>query len=663
MFISNNRKSQVTIFIIAGLVVISLVGIVIYFATATQQVSQGQTFRRTPVSFRDYIEICAEEIAIDAINNIGYQGGYMELPFFIRANDAAFISLGGRREFGVPSWYFRGDLRIPTISSMEIEISNHVEENINNCLSDFSGYSDYNVTERQPLSVNTVIARDSVSLDIDYPVDVIADRASQSEFYEDFNVDISVKLGKMHELARRIIYSEIRNMNFERELFNLMSMHPDIPITHQSFSPRQERWSLEDIRNEINLLIFYNLQRVRFKGTDYLPFDLPERDYERFSGYTALDAAEGRTPNNAPEDAYDFFNLFYDPNDLPENFNADRRMSFDDIKAIVRHHGIDYLSVNARPSSGGMLVTNFARFPVMNIPFPIQMGHFVYDVDLLLEINLLDEDAYRGRGFVFRFAMPVSIKSNAPSKESVAFNLESNPVFFDDPCNELQGDYIFDVVGLQGGMLNQPLRGAEISYDCIQFGCSLGQTRAESGTYRLSSGIPVGCSGGFINVQKDGYLPKRIQHLGNQENVRIHLDKLETFTVQVNTRPSFDLSQSRPVDHHHVVIGVLEPHDYDDFIAFEYVPGEPLPEIELLADNGLYDVQLFMIDYDGAIAGGYTGEFSYNYYHTAGRNRIVFSVAEYSPTPMPLRLPENQLKVMEYLDSEVYVDSIAPRFT
>ncbi len=539
---------------------------------------------------------------------------------------------------------------------MQKEISGFVEDNIHACLDDFSGYEDYNVTERQPLEAETIISNDAVFVELDYPVDVEAERADQTEFYEEFNINIPVKLGRMHELASRITHSEARNNNFERELFNLVAMHPDIPITHQSFSARQERWDLNEIEEEVNRLMFYNMHRVRFKGTDYSDFNLPEGDYERFSGYTALDSLEGNLPEDAPEDAYEYFNLFFDPNELPADYDYDPGMSFDEIRAIVNYHPDDYIAVNARPSSGGTLSTEMMRLPGLGIPFPIQLGHFTYDIDTMVEINLVDDEAFQGQGFIFRFALPVSIRSNEPDKTSESFTLESTPRQFEDPCDDIEGSYTIEVNDVHG-----PVHGAEVDFDCIQFGCSLGETRAEAGTFRLTTGLPTECSGGFISVHKEGYIPKMEQHTG-EEYMRMQLKKLETFTVQMNKRLSYDLSRQEPISSDHRVIGTLDPQNHDEVAGFEFVPGEEPPEIDLVVGESAYDVTLYLIDSEGSILGGYQGEFNYNYFDSAGRSRIMFSVVRPVPTPRPLTDPQNQIKVMEYIDEGEYADAAAPRF-
>ena len=656
------KKSQITIFLIAGLVIFATAFLTIYLTTSVTPDFDSRIVTRTPTSFSDYIDVCIEETASQGIMNLGFQGGYMELPSYIRRDDDAFISFGSRREFGIPLWHYKGDNRIPDINDMEKELSAYVEDNVHACLDDFSGYHEYNVTERAPINVSSTITLDDVSIDADYPVDVLAEGASQTEFYEDFFVTIPVMLGRMHELASRITYSEVWNNNFEMSLIDLMVANPNIPITEQSFSTSPLRWNLEDIAHEIDLMSFYNFQNVRFQGTDHPDFQEPIEDYEKFGGYDARDLIEDDLPSSAPEDAYEYFNLFFDPNDLPDGMDVDEDVSFSDIATAVKYYPSQNLDVHADPSSRGVLSTSMTNIPGTEIPFPIQLGHFTYDVDFPLEISLIDDGAFSDqRDFVFRFGLPVVVRSNEPDKEADSFTLSSAPVQFEDQCEDLEGEYEISVRGLHGGFDNVALHNADISYDCLQFGCHLGSTRAEGNTYRLTTGLPSSCTGGFLNVEKEGYVPERVQHTGD-EQVTINLNKIDTYDVRINRRLSNNLGLTQPLEEGQSVVANIEPHDYDDIVGFEYSPGDEMPEVDLLADGGEYTIELFLMDDEhDFIIGGYKGNFSYDYMDAAGRNAIEFSAVQMQPLPVPFDAT-NQVEVMDFIERGDYIDEAAPVF-
>ena len=656
------RKSQITIFILLGMALMVVAYLSYYFLFATQVVVDSQALRRTPSSFRDYVEICIEEISRTTILNLGHQGGYIEIPFHIRADSNSFLSFDSRNVFGVPAWYYKGNYRIPRISDMELEISSVVSENLNLCLDDFSGFRDnFDIVERSPIDVLTTISTNTIFIEVNYELDVVSKTNDQIEQYSLFTYRHDVKLGKMHELARRIVYSEVENTNFEFALIDLISAHPDIPITYFSFNVRPQSWQLADVIRDIENLIFYNLQYVRFKGTDYLPFQEDSSSYEPFRDLTVLDYMEGNIPSGRPDDAYEYFNFFFDPNDLPDSYEYSQ-LSFTDIKSIVKYTPGN-LNVIVNPSTGGMLRTNMARFQGTPIPFPIQTAHFTYDINFMLEINLFDENAFFGDGYIFRFAFPVAIKSNAPDKNTQGFVISQAPIQYEVPCDDLEGEYTIRAVGIDGGMTGLDIRGVKVSYDCVVFGCYLGETQADRGTYLLSTGLPSTCSGGFINLEKEGYLPVRKQHIDETEIV-LDLHKIEEFDVEIDIRPKYDLSISREMSDDYSAIVRMTPLTHGEEIVVLVDSESDVPSIELLADDGAYDVDIFLLksveDADWII-GGYKGVFEYEYEDVFMKNKIIFEIVEYSPIVIPFTA-ERQMEVMQFIDEASYVEELNPRF-
>ena len=659
----NLKKAQITIFILLGLALFAIVSLSIYFSMSTQTISETQAFRRTPTSFRDYVEICLEEVSRTALLNVGFQGGYIELPFSMRMDSDSFLRYDSQGFFGVPAWFYKGSFRIPSLTDIELEISSVVERDLNICLDEFSGFREsYDVIEKSPLFVVTTISDDAVFVEAEYEIDVISRSSDQTESFSVFTHNHDVKLGTIHELAKRIVHSEVENTNFENAMIDLIAANPDIPLTHMSFSAKPESWYVENIIREIELMIFYNMQLVRFRGTNHPPFEAPNSEYEKFRGLTVLDLRQDRIPEGRPYDAYEYFNLFFDPNDLPDDYDA-REISFSDIGAAVKYHPNRNLNVNVNPSTAGVMRTNMARFPGTPIPFPVQVGHFTYDVNYMVEINLFDENAFSGNGYLFRFALPVSVKSNEPNKEYQGFSLSSAPSQFTDPCDETEGLYTIQVTGMKGGMTDIVLDGVDVSYDCIIFGCYLGSTAAEQGTYMLSTGLPSACSGGFINLEKEGYLSARQQHLGNDEII-IEMQKVEEFDVIVDVRHRDHLFLAEPLRESLTAILRVTPEKYGEEQVFVFDASAEPQKITLLADNGKYLIDLLLIedidDDTDWIIGGYKGVFEYDYSDTFLRNELVVSAVEV-PIVIPFT-PERQFEVMEFIEQGSYLEEVKPRF-
>jgi hypothetical protein len=657
-----SKRAQVTLFIIVGLVLVIFTSLAVYISTSSNQVSETQTLERVPTSFTDYIELCIENTAQEAITTLGAQGGYIQVPTFIRIDDQAFISYDPRNQFGVPAWYYKGEYRIPSIGDMETQISRYVENRLDVCLSGFEAFSDYDVTEKTMPEATTKIADRSVFVDVSYDVDVVA-KGSQVDSFDRFTVTLPVKLGLMHELAQRIVYSEVKNTNFENELINLMSANPDVPITGMSFSGRPETWTVEEVANEIKALIFYNFQGVRFKDTDFIPFEETEGTYERYRGFDLMDYREGRLPSQeAPSDAYDFFNLYFDPNDLPSDYPYEEE-DFSMLRTAVKFYPNNDFRIIVRPSSGNLMTSNMATFPGTEIPFPLQVSHFTYDLDFLLELNVLDPDAFTNEQFVFKFALPVSLRKNEPDKETPAVTFYEAPVQFDNPCDSLTDDKV-DVraIGLFAGIDNMELDDVSVSYDCLKFGCYLGQTDSDGGSYRLYTGIPDSCSGGFINLEKEGYLPARKQ-LIDQDLLRIEMHKMKTFKLEVENTLSNRMGIPEPLDEEYSVIVRIDPYTYEDTIIQEITSDTTNATVDLLADEGNYFLDILLLDTEyEQVIGGYRGNLTYTYADTIGRDTLKLKVVEYSPRQIPFTA-ESQLAVMQYINDGLYRSSIKPEFS
>ncbi len=656
------KKAQVTLFIALGLVIFILVSVSIYFMTSTKQVAETQTIRRTPTSFQDYIEICLEDTARQAVRNIGSRGGYLEIPYFIRNDRNAFIALDPKAVFGIPAWYYKGEFRIPTVSEMETEISGYVQENIGNCFESYDAYEkSYNVTERSGKEVTTSISKSTVFINLDYAVDVVAEKASQTGSYDAFTVTLPVKLGQMHELAKRITHSERLNANFENELIDLMSGHPDVPITQMDLSCFPEEWDVSAVRDTIKNLVYYNLQRVRFKGTRHASFEQDVSDYERYGGFNLMDMREGRLPDNVPDDSYEFFNLFFDI-EPPTSYRGED-YDFSSLRTAVKYYPDQNFNFIVRPSSGGRMRSSMAQFPGTDIPFCVQMSHFTYDVGFLIEIDIYDESAFGDEGFLFRFALPVNIKSNAAEKEDYLFNTLEAPAQFDDPCEDLEGEYRIKATGIEAGIDNMELKDVDLSYDCRAFGCYLGKTKAERGAYQLITGLPSTCSGGLINAEKDGYLPARIQHRGDAEDITIEMRKIRNFNTSIIIRPSSDLGQRRVLDNDEAVIVRMAPDDHDHEVNMIFDSETQTNLAELVVDEGDYRIEAYLYDEDSNnIYGGYIGNFTYSFADTGSRDRLELPIVRYAPTPLPFN-DMAQLQVIQYIRDGSYVEALPPRFS
>lgn len=658
----NTKKGQITVFIILGLFVLVFSLLFIYFRSSGTEISETQGIQRTPSSFEDYIETCLSYTAEDAIKILGSQGGYTVLPDFITRGERSFISLDANGVFGIPSWFNNGKYVIPPIPAMEKEIAYHVETNMDTCLAGFASFAEnYEIVKKGDGNASVSISDENVLVLYDYPIEVTTKDDAQTQTFSKFQVNVPVQLGKMHELAKRIIYSENDNFFFEKEIVDLMSADGDIPITGIEFSCSPKTWFVNDVEQELKKDIYYNFPMIRFKGTGYSPFVEPEENYAPFAGKTLLDYRAGDIPKDKPSDAYEFFNLFFDPNELPDDYNPER-MDFSGIGTGVKFYPDNYFAFRASPSAGTLMASQLANFPGTDIAFLcLQMNHFTYDVDFLLEVDLYDKKAFYDDGFMFRFAIPVTIKSNEPSKDAIGFSKRiSTPRFFEDSCDDLTGTYDIRARGLFMGIDNLDLDKAEVDFDCIKFGCKLGVTHNDGGAYRLVTGLPSSCSNGFISVKRDGYLPAKIQYQEGTD-ITVDLKKVKDVEVKVIKHAADNLYATSELDEDDFVVLRITPYDYDDTLIAQFTNEEPTASVSLVEDYGNYYIDAMLIDDENnRILGGYKGNFTYEYSDSAGKDVLELNIVEFQ-TSLPFTA-EKQMGIINYIDGDEYQSIVRPRF-
>jgi hypothetical protein len=199
---SKRKLGQVSIFII--LLVIIVAGIAMVFVFKNNSTLLKATGSNTDSSeitaINNMVEDCVKQRAIDGIRIVGLQGGYVNLPQNYLATNITNIAYG----------YYIGKNTLATKSTMEKEISYYVEESIPSCIE--SEFNNFNITKQKPV-VTTKINPDFVSVLVTMPISASKENNAFTLSKTHNNV-ISVRLGKMIDVANKIINQEIEEPNY-----------------------------------------------------------------------------------------------------------------------------------------------------------------------------------------------------------------------------------------------------------------------------------------------------------------------------------------------------------------------------------------------------------------------------------------------------------------
>jgi len=650
------KKGQITLFIIVGIIIIIAMSFFLYFRNIL--LPEAEVVPEDIKPIKNYVESCLSNIGEEAVVLLGSRSGFIKIPDAIELSEA-YIEFIPNSELKIPYWYYNGLSYIPTIESMQDDISIYIKDNINNCidLDDFKG--DFYIEEKNNTKVETIISNDGVDLAMTYEMIITSKSDAEQTKVSKFHTVLPVKLKESYELGKKILEAENANTYFENITIDWISMNPDIPLNGIMFSCSDLKWRVSSIKEKIQETVYYNLPRIMVKDTDHPSFLADDSVYEKLKEYTLEDINQGNYPEiETPSDAYDY-----------SHYLLDVRTKKTNLKAGFFYNPVWGMDLTARPSEDGIMKSikqegsdEFLRFMCLNV------YHFNYDIIYPIEVLINDETAFNRKGYVFRFGFTVMINHNEPDREGF-FNPEFIMLGTSSigECDQLEGDtYDIRTFGVdQFGIANTEIKDVNITYDCYKFKCSLGSTKADQGSYRLRTKLPGSCANGFIVAEKPGYLISKQQVLDSTD-IDMQMKKIKTlyFGVVSNTYNTLNRQIGEDIPINKPFSVSIDVQSIDD-PSFHYSKRYPFDEtnkdmtLELIEQNSQYKLDLSLFDEaDGVLIGGYQGNWSIRYDDVATSNKVIFHAASYLPKPLNALEEQNVFTFLE--ENNIYKDRLKP---
>ena len=635
--LSHSRKAQLTVFIIVGLVLIVTAGLGIYLTSSKVQLEEKRA--AVPAEQRpvyDFVVNCVQDRAREAINIMGQQGGYLEIPSQIERNPASYVAADPAAIVKIPDWYYLEQDRSPSITGMEKDISGFVEENLRECLNEFADFPQFKITELGNISAQTTLAEGNVVVELSYPISVEGE--GRTERIDSYIIAVPARLKQMFDLAQRFMQNENKNKILEQATIDLMGLNDNIPMDGLDTDCSVKRWLMSDVKQQLQDTLKNHAQLFRIKNTVYAPFVSDEKTYEKLTNYAPDDIAPkelggpGKKPSQSlldqTPDAYEYFMLMFDIGQP----STDLRASF----IYLPEWG---LSMDAEPNDGGVLKSNIGKVNNL-IPFLCaNQYHFVYNVNYPIVIRLKDDKAFENTGFIFQFATPVIISSNQGKRISTNLQRLDSREFPDEFCTTLSDSFLdLRAEGLEQGYPEE-LNDVKMSFQCFSQLCSLGSTQPDpdAGARRLVKRLPEGCTNGFIVAEKEGYIATRKQitpEAAQQGTLVVPMTALKKMNVKVMKQTYYAPTASWLSQ---------EPEELGDNEAASILITAPGTEFEqrieypeqktaeLIMDNINYDLTILLKLFERQ-TGGYNGNNVYVSFNSVdSSDTVVFNVFEYVP--------------------------------
>lgn len=591
------KRGQITVFIVIGLILLLSVSLFFVARYWQSRVEVAAPEDIQPVV--DYIQQCLDYTARDGITLAGIQGGYITVPEEISQNPFNHLPL--IEGFQIPYWYYNGQNKIPSLQTIEKEISGYIDENIESCFN-FPALEGYVITPQgSPLS-EVSINEEDVTVVMNFPVTII--RNARSYDWNDYKVGLDVKFKEVYDTAIDILEYENTATFLENMTIDLMSLDQDnVPITGMRFdSCRRLTWTIPEITAHLKDVLEANVPRLRVDKTDYRAFN-PEDDYQKL--HFLVPAVTAR--NN-------------------------------DISVGFRYDPSWLMFLKVRPVEGQTLKANSGKGFYKYLSFLcINLYHFTYDIRYPVEIMVREGSSFNGQGFVLRFATPVLINHNLPDRTDLSETSVTIPTQPADFC-EVKGDkeYIiraFDEFLNDYAFLN-------ISYECVAYRCDLGRTGFDNQGFgpEIKTRLPEGCSSfdlvieqQYDEVERRGYFEsvQRFDYDQLGDILELKPKPYKPVEIFVKKHNINDIDTALDLENGDEVYIQIENATHEYFVSKLWRRDGDNEKLELpLVEEGLYKVDILLTN-DDQYLGGYTDTWRLGYdMNIAGVQEVVFHVLE-----------------------------------
>lgn len=539
------RKSQVTIFIIMGILIV-LIAVVIYLMMDEDN-RIGGAFRDALIKdvpyemmpVQSYIDKCLIDVSEQALVSAGRHGGYTypeEWGIDARAgaptesNAVEFPPTGSE----VPYWHYMaspnsclGDCYFSTefpylrksegTPSIEDELEKYVERNIRQCLANFTEFTEkgWEIRELSEPLVQARVASEEVIFLLFYELDA-KNLETTRHTLDTFTVSIPVNLEKIYVQALYLAYLESQRAFLERHTMNIIASFdykgesrrrlPSISHTEVEFG-NSAFWEESMVEEDVKRLLESYVAWLQVNGT----LNYVERTHPNARIQSLM--VEGMTLPGQPQ-----------LDGLEVNF-AYYRDFWNRIYFNVCEGGV------CQPKTAG-------------ITFPVVIGFslykFFYDISYPVVVEVRDSSAMNNKGLSFYIGLEANVRDNKPAslnQSNESMNISINSTASELYCNYNQRHSGNITITVKDSYDN-PVQGAGIVYTCAENSCALGTTDS-SGT--INTRFPT-CFGGIVSAVKQDYLTVSAPmstYLNESGDKELVLHNLHSINVSVRGHLSY----------------------------------------------------------------------------------------------------------------------------
>ncbi|MGM5482649.1 MAG: hypothetical protein ACQESF_04265 [Nanobdellota archaeon] len=643
------KKSQVTLFIILGIIILLVIGLFFAFSDI-----DAISIKRPPSDIQPvvtYTETCIENVAEQGALTLKMQGGYIQIPDKLKRFNA-YIESG----FDVPYWYYDRMDYIPSISGMQRDLGNFVDDNLDKCVNSYEAFdNEYEIDILNDSESKVIIKDDKINIKTDFAINVKEIGSEKVYHWNDFRVEIDDKLGKLYSLAKDLMDHENDEAFLEEYTDEMIAASDYLPFEGMFINCKPEVYLERELKEYTQELIMHNLNYFQFENTDYKESGIPYYDKLYKIDFTDNDYSNMKVK------------ALYDPS-----------------------WGMDF---KALPSENGVVKSfNFKAYNFLQTC--LQLFHHRYNVKYPVMFRITDNE---GSDEAFHFITPVILKRNQPNRKGGVEPWESelNQIKTGDYCLESENITLYNLgennsiatssqnlerrqnelrvyaVNPLYGWPEGALTDVNISYQCVEARCMMGKTELQKydGIYmpgsipRLKTDFPY-CMNGLLVAEKKGYhtATKRqtVSDETDGEQVTIDLYKLKPFEYDVRVVQDHNgIISDRPLRENESVLITIKnkEQNFKKTIMYPSQKGY-LHNLTLLKGNFNYELEILLV-WKNSLVGGAKMDWNPGLSKVLKSNSVMFYVYKKDPTTPPSSIEDLQEIYNKSLEKSV---NYPPRF-
>ena len=545
-----NQRGQVTSFVILGIVIVVIVGVVVSLRFGLIETGFQRDASRLGISeqfqpARDHYESCVKDIALDGLRIVGSQGGYLDVPRDVLADDistgfSSSLDLFSNDIVKVPYWYYKTNnnldtVAVPRLEDIQENVQRYLQENLGTCFSNNTLLGRYTLEGYGSLDPEVEIEEDKVFVMVDTPIDVTLQDITET--IPSLQVVLDVPLGKLYTVAVNVFEKEQEESFLEERTIDYMTLYDEIPLTGANLDCNANVWRKDQIIADFKEILKVNLPSLVFSdetvSDKYRVIDLNSRGADVTFNYDSS------------------WPLFLEVNGDESILRSDD---------IVRKTGV-------------------LRF--LSSLFCLQNYQFVYDLRYPVLVSLQEDD------YTFQFGTQVVLDNNEPKQ------LTHQPLNFDsgfDVCERRLTSVAVDTLRVTDQNTLVPTE-ADVTFKCFNQVCELGKSMG------LFIGNSPQCTNALINADKEGFYSRGVEvSTVSSLSTSVILEPVYTKNVRITLLQD---GNTRDLTNELVTLQFTGRNGHSEILNY---PDETT--VDLVADT--YDVRAYVFtqDEEGFTVGG-----------------------------------------------------------